>query len=97
MVNGKPDFICTRRSSDGGGNDPVCIGQGKCTRQTPKAILVELSAKAHRDAFGFVTNSREVWLPQACVHDDSEVFELNGTGKVVVKRWFAVREGLVPS
>ena len=80
--------------SDNGGDEPVLVGKGSCIRETERAILVELATKGHKDAFGFVTDTRELWFPKACVHDDSEVYKAKTDGKLIVKRWFAEKEGL---
>lgn len=39
----------------------------------------------------------EKWVPKSCIHDDSEVFdgEDNSTGTLIVKRWWAEKEGLL--
>lgn len=68
------------------GDDGVCIGSGECVRDTGKAILVEL--RGPRDSFGG-SSVTEVWIPQSCVTDDSEVYGEGHVGTVVVKRWFA--------
>jgi hypothetical protein len=86
-------FAC-RRDNNPGGNEPVLVGVGRCIRETEKAILVELDTKGHRDTFGFVTDNREVWIPKACVHDDSEVYKAKTDGRLIVKRYFAEKEGL---
>lgn len=48
-----------------------------CIRSTGKAILVRLE------------DGREKWVPQSVIHADSEVYEDRGTGKLVIKAWFA--------
>lgn len=61
------------------------IGKGKCVRATAKAILVELE------------RGKAVWIPNSCVHDNSEVYEVGeegNEGTVVVKTWWAEKEGL---
>ncbi len=35
------------------------------------------------------------WVPQECVHDDSDVFEKGGEGKLVVKVSWAEKQGWV--
>lgn len=35
------------------------------------------------------------WVPQSCVHDDSEVEHDGDEGDLVVKTWFADKEGWV--
>lgn len=62
------------------GELPVSMGQAKVTRETPKAILV-------------VLGNKEVWVPQAAVHDDSEIWRQGQTGKLVVCSWFARARG----
>jgi hypothetical protein len=52
-----------------------------CVRETDKAILVK------QDDLG------EVWIPRSQVHDDSEVYEEGGEGELVVKAWFARKQG----
>lgn len=61
-------------------NEPVEIENAKCIRQTSAAILC-------------VIGGREVWIPQSQVHDDSEVFQKNQEGTLVVTAWFARQEG----
>lgn len=51
-----------------------------CVKQTPKAICVRIKGRDH-------------WLPQAAVHDDSEVYAMGHEGKLVVKGWFAEKNG----
>lgn len=38
--------------------------------------------------------TRDVWIPRSQITDDSEVFEVGDEGQLVVKSWFADREGL---
>jgi hypothetical protein len=37
----------------------------------------------------------EIWVPQSCIHEDSEVYEKGGTGKLIVKLSFAEEKGWV--
>lgn len=62
------------------------LGNGKCLRETEKALLVELEDH----------DNREVWIPKSVIHDDSEVFdsEKNAEGSVVVQEWWAMKENL---
>lgn len=62
------------------GNEAHAMGQGKCTRDTERAILV-------------VIDDRSIWIPKSCVHDDSEVWEPGQEGEVVTKRWWAEKNG----
>lgn len=68
---------------DESGNDPYLVGTAKCTNETPKAIAVRLTGKLEGQ-----------WIPKSAVHDDSEVYARGHEGKLVVKQWFAEKEGL---
>jgi len=39
-------------------------------------------------------DSTEKWIPKSVIHVDSDVFEADSEGTLIVKRWFAEREGL---
>ena len=54
-----------------------------CTAETEKAILVA------------GIEEKPVWIPKSQIHDDSEVFALEGDGALVVKRWWAEKEGWI--
>lgn len=72
-------------SDDDEGAEPVEVARiAHCKRETEKALLVEDDDGA------------EHWIPKSVVHDDSEVFDAgkNADGRLVVKRWFAEKEGL---
>jgi hypothetical protein len=63
------------------GNEPHTLGDGKIVRETDKAFLVRVDDK-------------EIWVPKSCVHDDSEVYDMeNDEGTIVVKRWWAEKNG----
>lgn len=67
-----------------GGSDPVELGTGRVVNTTDKAVLVEV-------------DGTETWLPKSVLHEDSEIDEDSGVddeGLVVVKKWFADKEGL---
>jgi hypothetical protein len=36
----------------------------------------------------------EVWIPKSMIDDDSEVYKMGTSGTLIVKRWFAEKEGL---
>jgi len=59
--------------------------EAKCTKETEKAILVE--AKDLPDG--------QAWIPKSVIDDDSEVYEKGHEGTLVVKSWFAEREGWI--
>jgi hypothetical protein len=55
--------------------------QVKALRETDRALLCADS------------NGNEFWVPKSQLHDDSEVFEVGGEGKLVVTRWLADQKG----
>lgn len=65
-------------------DDPIGIGDGTCRAQTDKAIMVVLE-----------DDGRAIWIPQSCVHADSEVWEHGQSGRVVVLTWWAAKENLI--
>jgi hypothetical protein len=67
------------------GQEGVNLGTGKITRETEKAVLARIGDK-------------DIWVPKSCIHDDSEAFtsvEGENEGSVVVKRWWAEKNGHV--
>lgn len=65
-----------------------------------KATIKECKAlsggtdKALRVKLGPSAGGRTVWVPKSAVHDDSEVYEEDHFGKLVVKPWFANQIGV---
>lgn len=67
--------------------DPVEeIDDVKCDKDTPKAILVEVTVAKGKTI--------KTWVPKSLIHDDSDVYKAGTEGKLVVARWFAEQEGL---
>jgi len=65
------------------GDDPVDMGDDFIgLRETEKALLVG-------------NDSVEFWCPKSAIHDDSEVYAQRGTGRLVLMKWFARKEGLL--
>lgn len=63
------------------GNEPCTLGDGKIIRETDKAVLARV-------------NDKDIWVPKSCIHDDSEAFDMNcDEGTIVVKRWWAEKNG----
>jgi len=66
---------------------PESLGQGEilCESASGKAWKIRL------DELGQVE-----WIPKSVIHDDSEAFDDddNACGEVVVKSWFARKNGL---
>ncbi len=40
-------------------------------------------------------DDKQLWIPKSVVDEDSEVYGRGHTGILVIKRWFAEKEGLV--
>lgn len=66
----------------------------KCvaTVETAKALLVRCDDDG--DAAKFNEKPEGRWLPKSCIHDDSEVNSKDDKGMLVVKTWFAKKEGI---
>lgn len=63
--------------------EPVNTGEASLVMVTDKAILVDCDAG-------------RVWIPRSAVHDDSEIYgsgPMDEPGDLIVKRWFAVKQG----
>ncbi len=70
--------------------DPVLLGTVKPMRETPAALLVQVT----KSETPGLSDGELVWVPKSCVHDDSECFELkSGPGKLSVVEWFAEEKG----
>lgn len=61
----------------------VRIANVHCKAVTAKAILVEIDGDDH-------------WIPQSVVHDDSDVYQIDDYGDLVVHYWFAQKNNLLP-
>ena len=60
------------------------LGKAECVYETDKAILVKWGLRG----------AHELWVPQSAVHDNSEVWKLGQSGKLVVYAWWAELRGL---
>ncbi len=60
------------------------LGDGQLVRESEsgKAFLVRLDSGA------------EIWIPKSVLHDNSECYQLDDEGDVVVETWWAERENL---
>lgn len=67
----------------------ITIENVKCLRATGRAILVR---RKHEDG----SHGGTRWVPQAVVHDDSEVYQEGDEGKLVIFEWWATQEGIEP-
>ena len=64
------------------GNDPHEYDvRVECIQETPKSVLL-------RDLC-----DKEFWVPKSVLHDDSEVYKMGDKGRLIVKTWFAEKEG----
>lgn len=64
----------------------VGLGYGTVVADTGVAIRVELENKAGETYL--------LWIPKACLHDESEIHEVQDEGEVFVQRWWADKEGI---
>ena len=70
-----------------GGNEPFEYEEIViCVHQTPDAIKVT-PVQPHKPI--------PFWVPQANIHDDSEVYKKGQEGKLIVKMWYAIEKGWV--
>lgn len=60
------------------------VRDAECTAETTAAIRVRAGDLA-----------QDIWIPKSVLHDDSEVYEANTEGELVVMRWWAKKEGLL--
>ena len=60
----------------------VRIEDCEAIRATDKALLVRIGDEI------------EKWIPQSQIDDDSEVWKEGDKGDLVIKAWFAEKEGL---
>lgn len=65
-----------------GDDEGVTFDKTVGVKETDAALLVRFA------------DGKERWFPKSAIHDDSEVFEEDGEGTLVVKTWFAEKEGL---
>lgn len=64
----------------------------ECIHNTPTACLVvipELIGKETKSAF---KGTGKFWIPQAAIHEDSEVYKDGTEGTLIVHDWFAEKE-----
>jgi len=69
------------RIRDDDSKDAFEIEGVRCVRETDAAICC------------VGASGRERWVPKSVVHDDSFVFETGQSGTLVVKRWWAEKQG----
>lgn len=63
-------------------DDCETFEKAKCIKETAKAIKVRLE------------NGKEHWIPKSVIDDDSEVYQDDTDGKLIVKSWFCEQEGI---
>lgn len=61
----------------------VSLGKCKAIAETPKALRVQ------------TPDYEEIWLPKSQIDDDSEVWEMDDEGNLVISDWIAEQKGLV--
>jgi hypothetical protein len=67
-----------------GSREPISVGVVRCIQESSKAIRVV-----------GIEGEGPVWIPQSCVHDNSEVWKRGQEGNLVVVEWFAEEKGWV--
>lgn len=70
----------------------LCVGmathisnKAKVVKETWRALLI--SAPDFDD--------EPFWVPKACIHDNSDVYEADTEGSLIVETWFAEKQGWV--
>lgn len=63
-------------------NAKATVEQTRCVGVSDKAIRVRF------------VNGRCVWVPKSAIHDDSEVYQMDDFGKLVIVPWFAEQIGV---
>lgn len=76
------------RIDDGQGDEPFRLGRGRVDRSSEKALRVMLEPSS-------LLGAKAVWVPKSVIHSESEIYDAltNARGELVVKRWFARKEG----
>lgn len=59
----------------------VSFEKCRSIRETDLAVLIEIEGK-------------EVWVPKSVIDDDSEVWQDEQEGELVVKEWWAEKNGM---
>ena len=62
----------------------VAIDDCECVGETAKAILVQIP-----------DIDEPMWMPKTQIHDDSDVYENEGTGTLIVSRWIATQKDIL--
>jgi hypothetical protein len=68
------DAVVTLAGDD---DEGVAYDVDEVVAATERALLVR-----------FTKDGSEKWVPRSVIHDDSEVFEIEHRGRLVVKTWF---------
>lgn len=68
--------------STGHGDDAVSLGGAVVLRSTDKALFCEVHDLGE-----------SIWIPRSVIHDDSEVYDDDHDGELVVKSWWAHERG----
>jgi hypothetical protein len=77
------------------GNAPFTIGQAKVVASTPKAIMVAFEDFADDIDPVQIPDTDAFWIPVSVVHDDSECWDSGTEGTLIVKSWWAEKQGLL--
>ena len=76
-------------------SDGVSLGYGKCIHHT-----TSLSNKSTGTGEGALRIKLEeedklIWVPKSVIHDNTEVYDLNHEGDVMVDQWWAEDKGFI--
>lgn len=64
----------------------VSLGDALCLNTSKKGALFKI--------YSFKSDLA-VWIPQSCIHDDSEVWKKGQRGDLVIMEWFAEKKGWI--
>lgn len=77
-------------------SEGILLGDAVVKIQTGKAALVAFSDFADDIEIDAIEDEDAFWIPNSCIHEDSECYGDAGTkGKLIVKSWWAARQGLI--
>ena len=62
-------------------SDEHDIASVVCRSETAKALLC-------------VVDGKSVWIPKSVISEDSEVYQAGDEGALIIKQWFAEKEGI---
>jgi hypothetical protein len=61
---------------------------------THESENVTVKLETDKAILAIFEDETEAWIPKSMIDDDSEVYKMGTSGTLIVKRWFAEKEGL---